>query len=348
MAGRGGAAHSGYHCFRCRIRLHLTVRDGNGTIVTSVGRGGTRPEIGAIASTAIPARRTVPSWYCVTRAEDTREAASAFIQGHAEDDDDDGDGDDDVCTKFFRILDASLEEGLSDGVNDLAIGDDDGDDSADRMPRKLDNAITLKSHDIQTFASGLVADSSDPSSRLLDDDDDNGDDDPQQSDIQAFYANMIDASDYLKARSERERRKARQKQMRERVEEEERKRAIEDSMRMIEDDGAGGMVGTAAAAETRRARTWRRSRPHRTTPRTSAFRPSTSPIARAAVRPCSPTPTLPSRLGGGTVSWAGTDAGRRCYVTCYWAGWATAPSLLRWAREWSRRRSRRDGARISY
>ena len=39
----GGAAHSGYHRFRCRTRLHLTVRDGNGTILTSVGWGGTRP-----------------------------------------------------------------------------------------------------------------------------------------------------------------------------------------------------------------------------------------------------------------------------------------------------------------
>ena len=253
MAGWGGAAHSGYHCFRCRIRLHFTARDGNGTIVTSVGRGGTRPEIGAIAPTAIPARRTVPSWYCVTRAEDTREAASAFIQGHAEDGD--ADGDDDVCTKFFRILDASLEEGLSDGVNDLAIGDDDGDDSADRMPRKLDNAITLKSRDIQTFASGLVADSSDPSSgRLLDGDDDDDDHPRHQSDIQAFYANMIDASDHPKARSERERRKARQKEMRERADDEERKRAIEDSMRMMEEDGPtggdGGGSGSGGDATT--------------------------------------------------------------------------------------------------
>lgn len=55
---------------------------------------------------------------------------------------------------------------------------------------------------------------------------------------------MIDVSDHPRAKSERDRRKARQKEMRERMEREERKRAIEDAMRMMEEEesamGGGG------------------------------------------------------------------------------------------------------------
>ena len=84
--------------------------------------------------------------------------------------------------------------------------------------------ITLKSHDIQTFASGLVAEV-----------DTTGDPDAT-SDIQSFYANMIDVSNNPTAKSERERRKARQKEMREKLEEEERLRAIEDAMKIMEEE----------------------------------------------------------------------------------------------------------------
>ena len=90
--------------------------------------------------------------------------------------------------------------------------------------------ITLKSHDIQTFASGLVAEV-----------DTTGDPDAT-SDIQSFYANMIDVSNNPTAKSERERRKARQKEMREKLEEEERLRAIEDAMKIMEEEENMGKV----------------------------------------------------------------------------------------------------------
>ena len=47
---------------------------------------------------------------------------------------------------------------------------------------------------------------------------------------------MIDPSENPAAMSERARRKARQKALREAAEEEERRRAIEDAMKMLEDD----------------------------------------------------------------------------------------------------------------
>jgi len=104
----------------------------------------------------------------------------------------------------------------------------------DQVPRKLDNAITLKSQDIQTFASGLVAETD---SSILDDPD-------ATTDIQSFYANMIDVTNVY-AQSERERRKSRQKEMREKMEDEDRLRAVEDSMRIMEEEdmlrgGKGG------------------------------------------------------------------------------------------------------------
>ena len=159
--------------------------------------------------------------------EDAREAVQGFILGH--------DIGNDVCEQFFTNLDAALN---SNGVNNMTIGDgssntNDQNATDDQVPRKLNNAITLKEHDITTFASGLVAQvdtSGDPDST---------------SDIQNFYANMIDASNNPAAKSERERRKARQKEMREKLEEEERRRAIEDAMKIMEEEenmmkGGGG------------------------------------------------------------------------------------------------------------
>lgn len=154
---------------------------------------------------------------------DARDAVSAFFQGH--------DIDEAVCAQFFATLDAS---GL--GVGDIMINLTIQDDNAADVPlRRLDNAITLQSQDIQTFASGLVADA----------DASGVDPDETPSDIQAFYANMIDATDNPAATSERNRRKARQREMREKLDDEERLRAIEDAARMmVEEEGMTGKDGS--------------------------------------------------------------------------------------------------------
>jgi len=106
-------------------------------------------------------------------------------------------------------------------VENLTIGTND--QHNDQIPRKLDNAVTLKEHDIETFASGLVADKT-------------GDSLDATSDIQAFYANMIDVSNNPAAKSERARRKARQKELREKMEVEERERALADAMKILEEE----------------------------------------------------------------------------------------------------------------
>ena len=93
--------------------------------------------------------------------------------------------------------------------------------------RKLSERVTLKEKDVTTFASGLSA-AVDTVGGM-----------EQQSQIAAFYANMIDPSENPAAMSERARRKARQKALREAAEEEERRRAIEDAMKMLEDDEGG-------------------------------------------------------------------------------------------------------------
>ena len=146
------------------------------------------------------------------RDEDAREAVTGFILGH--------DIEAEVCEQFFTTLDNALSKGCY-GVENLTIGTND--QHNDQIPRKLDNAVTLKEHDIETFASGLVADKG------------TGDLDTT-SDIQAFYANMIDVSNNPAAKSERARRKARQKELREKMEAEERERALADAMKIMEEE----------------------------------------------------------------------------------------------------------------
>jgi ABC-type dipeptide/oligopeptide/nickel transport system ATPase subunit len=169
--------------------------------------------------------------------EDARDAVSAFFQGH--------DVDEAVCAQFFATLDASAAlnghrhgGGGGEGMINLSIHDQ----AAEVPLRRLDNAITLQSRDIVTFASGLVADAD--SSGLRDGVDDA---DGALSDIQSFYANMIDASDNPRATSERERRKERQREIRERSDEEERRRAIDDAARMMEEEGGMAAAGGGGA-----------------------------------------------------------------------------------------------------
>ena len=154
--------------------------------------------------------------------EDAREAVQSIIASVVDEQS--------VCNEFFAALDAAMGAATNQaGTNDT--------NNENELPRLLDNAITLKSQDITSFASGLVADK------------DSTMDDPNNasSDIQAFYANMIDISN-VQARSERDRRKARQKEIRERMEEEERKRAIDDAMRMMAEEEEQNASSSSSSA----------------------------------------------------------------------------------------------------
>ncbi len=159
--------------------------------------------------------------------EDAREAVTSIISSVV---DEEG-----VCEDFFAALDAAMGNTKSQaGTNDT--------NNENELPRLLDNAITLKSQDVTSFASGLVADKD----STMDDPTSNN-----SSDIQSFYANMIDVSNIPQARSERDRRKARQKEIRERMEEEERKRAIDDAMRMMAEEEQSAMEGNSKGMSAR-------------------------------------------------------------------------------------------------
>jgi len=137
---------------------------------------------------------------------DARDAVAELLKGSVED------GDPEIIiSSFFERLD------LNRGKNG-STSNSSGDDGP---LRKLDQAITLKEKDVQTFASGLSADPVDDPDAV--------------SSIAAFYANMIDISGNDAAQSERNRRKARQKEMREAMEEEERQRALKEAMGMLQD-----------------------------------------------------------------------------------------------------------------
>ena len=157
--------------------------------------------------------------------EDAREAVTSIISSVVDEEE--------VGEEFFAALDVAMGNTNGSGGTNQAANNDGNDEN--ELPRLLDNAITLKSQDIKTFASGLVADK-----------DSTMDDPNTSSDIQNFYANMIDVSN-VQGRSERDRRKARQKEIRERMEEEERKRAIDDAMRMMaEEEESAAMEGNAS------------------------------------------------------------------------------------------------------
>ena len=182
--------------------------------------------------------------------DDAREAFKAFLQCTIDDDD----AFMDVCEQFFNALDDALEDGGHGGIHS-SNGATSSDQVNNELPRLLDNAITLKSKDIQTFASGLVAEFDLSQPDFVGDDDDDNDENggrssqQPQSDIQSFYANMIDVSDNPRATSERERRKSRQKEMREKMEAEERKRAIDDAVRMMEEEEKVGGSGSKEVSE---------------------------------------------------------------------------------------------------
>ena len=135
--------------------------------------------------------------------EDARDAVPAFFQGH--------DVNEAVCAQFFATLDASSalnnadgRHGGGKGMINLSIHEQ----ATEVLLCRLDNAITLQSRDIVTFASGLVADAD-----LLGLRDGDNNTDGAPLDIQSFYANMIDTSGNPCATFDRKRRKARQREL---------------------------------------------------------------------------------------------------------------------------------------
>ena len=178
--------------------------------------------------------------------EDAREAVMALVAGSIDDDEADPA---EVCASLFQLLDFGSVGGPGDDntANNAAAGGSglpktpaptrssstmsDATGGGAGELRKLTESVTLKEKDVTTFASGLSA-AVDTVGGM-----------EQQSQIAAFYANMIDPSENPAAKSERARRKARQKALREAAEEEERRRAIEDAMKMLEDDEGGDGKG---------------------------------------------------------------------------------------------------------
>ena len=142
--------------------------------------------------------------------EDAREAVGALIAGSVEDDQFDPE---EITAAFFALLDISNANGEQEDAKEPAL-------------RKLDQAVTMKEHDVTTYASGLSSGVDSHGNTI---------DTEEQSDIASFYANMIDISSNEAAMSERARRKQRQKELRERMEAEERQRAIDEAMAMLED-----------------------------------------------------------------------------------------------------------------
>jgi ABC-type dipeptide/oligopeptide/nickel transport system ATPase subunit len=166
--------------------------------------------------------------------EDAREAVTALIEGFESDNADAGLTDNpELCRAFFELLDLGSSSATTSAA---AVVKNEA--APPPLLRKLDQAVTLSTMDVQTFASGLRADTDAAAA-----------DGEGESKIAAFYANMIDVSSA--AQSERARRKARQKEIRERLEEEERQRAIQEAMEMFEgtdEDGAADDVDTMMEA----------------------------------------------------------------------------------------------------
>ena len=154
------------------------------------------------------------------RDDDAREAVEALILGGVEDEQFDPN---DICKALFDLLDLGGDHGTTEDTKE--------DIEVDAPLRKLGQAVTMKAHDIQSYAMGLSAEL-DPVSLG----------DEKESQIAAFYANMIDGKLNEDAVSERDRRKARQKELRIKMEEEERQRAIQEAMAMLEEPEVGKTV----------------------------------------------------------------------------------------------------------
>ena len=165
------------------------------------------------------------------RDSDAQEAVVALVAASC---DEEADGDPEfLCDQLFRLLD-DAESSSSRGDLSSAATDAEKFNAPLRM---LGQTVTMKENDVQTFAMGLSAEREGPTPMT------DEAEEAQQSQIAAFYANMIDATNDPAAMSERARRKGRQKALREKMEEEERERAIQDTMAMLDDSGNGDSKG---------------------------------------------------------------------------------------------------------
>lgn len=148
--------------------------------------------------------------------EDAREAVSNMINGSLDEQFDAHQ----VAQTFFQLLDLSkneVEKPSTESSSSLSL-------------RKLDQAVTIQQHDeTQTYAALGIHGSTTSI---------HGEQDNKESDIEAFYANMIDISNEA-AMSERARRKRRQKELREAIQAEERQRALDEAMAMLSDGEKG-------------------------------------------------------------------------------------------------------------
>eukprot|EP00559_Dactyliosolen_fragilissimus_P005911 CAMPEP_0184861498 /NCGR_PEP_ID=MMETSP0580-20130426/6172_1 /TAXON_ID=1118495 /ORGANISM="Dactyliosolen fragilissimus" /LENGTH=875 /DNA_ID=CAMNT_0027359019 /DNA_START=64 /DNA_END=2691 /DNA_ORIENTATION=+ len=171
--------------------------------------------------------------------EDARENVKELLRGSIDMDDiqcnNNNAGDpESIISDFFQklqIIPSSSQEGTSGssgGSGKAGLEKNQG----DQPLQKLKNAVTIKEHDIQTFASGLS------STDVIGGRDPNNEEEQKQptSSIRDFYDNMIDISSNEAAISERKRRKERQKTMRLEMEEAERKRAIQEAMDLYTED----------------------------------------------------------------------------------------------------------------
>jgi len=159
--------------------------------------------------------------------EDLRESVGEMLRGSIDEEEHDTD---EIIASFFKQLDIHKDTNATTATEESTTGnpnnDGGGDGGAPTLPRKLTQSVTLKEHDVETFASGLQADPvDDPEAHAA-----------GQSSIASFYANMIDISNNEAAVSERARRKERQKRIREEMEENERQRALKEAMDMLAEE----------------------------------------------------------------------------------------------------------------
>jgi ATP-binding cassette subfamily F protein 3 len=155
---------------------------------------------------------------------DAREAVAELLRGSIESEDDDPE---DIITAFFERLGLGENGGNNDNRNNNNNSTNNEDGNEHAPLKRLDQAVTMKVHDVQTFAGGLIADKSEELNPT-----------GKQSSIAEFYANMIDVSGNEAAMSERRRRKERQKALRLELEEAERKRALKDAMDILNEEDA--------------------------------------------------------------------------------------------------------------
>lgn len=159
--------------------------------------------------------------------EDALENVRELLRGSIEADDHGEDCDTEQILKDFmeRLQISQAHGGAGDQTN---IHEESIADAGEEGPllRRLANTVTMKANDIQSFASGLSAESRTGGDH----------EDEAISSIQSFYANMIDISGNDAAMSEKKRRKERQKALREEMEEAERKRAIQEAMDILNEE----------------------------------------------------------------------------------------------------------------